>query len=176
MMEGSVGIQGVAPMIERTQPVTRPSESVLLVDDDQDLGDMFQLGLENAGFAVQRAADGMAAVDLVLRQPPDLVLMDQGLPGLNGLQALEQLQSNRRGLPVPVVMFSNADDDALVRKAFALGALEWVVKAGITPRQLAGRVRTWLDAVYRPDAARRFRSSMSWDATITSDIQASPSA
>jgi DNA-binding response OmpR family regulator len=163
-------------MIERTQPVTRPNESVLLVDDDQDLGDMFQLGLENAGFAVQRAADGMAAVDLVLRQPPDLVLMDQGLPGLNGLEALEQLRSNRRGLPVPVVMFSNADDDALVRKAFALGAIEWVVKAGITPRQLAGRVRTWLDSVYRPDARRRVRSSMSWDAMITSDIQANPSA
>lgn len=163
-------------MIERTQPVTRLSESVLLVDDDQDLGDMFQLGLENAGFAVQRAADGMAAVDLVLRQPPDLVLMDQGLPGLNGLQALERLRANRRGLPVPVVMFSNADDDALVRKAFALGALEWVVKAGISPRQLAGRVRTWLDAVYRPDGGRRFQSSMSSNATITSDIQASPSA
>jgi len=163
-------------MIERTQPVTRLSESVLLVDDDQDLGDMFQLGLENAGFAVQRAADGMAAVDLVLRKPPDLVLMDQGLPGLNGLQALERLRANRRGLPVPVVTFSNADDDALVRKAFALGALEWVVKAGISPRQLAGRVRTWLDAVYRPDGGRRFQSSMSSNATITSDIQASPSA
>ena len=73
-------------------------------------------------------------------------------------------------------MFSNADDDALVRKAFALGAIEWVVKAGITPRQLAGRVRAWLDAVYRPDARPRVRSSMSWDAMITSDIQASPSA
>ena len=163
-------------MIERTQPVTCPRESVLLVDDDQDLGDMFQLGLENAGFAVQRAADGMAAVDLVLRQPPDLVLMDQGLPGLNGLQALERLRSKRRGLPVPVVMFSNADDDALVRKAFALGALEWVVKAGITPRQLAGRVRTWLDAVYRPHAGPRVGSSLRRDAIITSDIQASPSA
>ncbi len=95
-------------MIEKTQPVTRPSESVLLVDDDQDLGDMFQLGL--------------------------------------------------------------------VRKAIALGALEWVVKAGISPRQLAGRVRTWLDAAYRPDARRRFGSSPSRDATITSDIQASHSA
>jgi DNA-binding response OmpR family regulator len=163
-------------MIERTQPVTRPRESILLVDDDRDLGDMFQLGLENAGFAVQRADNGMAAVDLVLREPPDLVLMDQGLPGLNGLQALEQLRSNRRGNPVPVVMFSNADDDALVRRAFALGALEWVVKAAISPRQLAGRVRNWLDAVYRPDARRRVRSSTSRDATITRDIQVSPSA
>jgi DNA-binding response OmpR family regulator len=163
-------------MIERTQPVTRPRESILLVDDDRDLGDMFQLGLENAGFAVQRADNGMAAVDLVLREPPDLVLMDQGLPGLNGLQALEQLRSNRRGNLVPVVMFSNADDDALVRRAFALGALEWVVKAAISPRQLAGRVRSWLDAVYRPDARRRFRSSTSSDATITRDIQVSPSA
>jgi DNA-binding response OmpR family regulator len=163
-------------MIERTQPVTRPRESILLVDDDRDLGDMFQLGLENAGFAVQRADNGMAAVNLVLREPPDLVLMDQGLPGLNGLQALEQLRSNRRGNPVPVVMFSNADDEALVRRAFALGALEWVVKAAISPRQLAGRVRSWLDAVYRPDARRRVRSSTSRDATITRDIQVSPSA
>src|SRR2546423_11576760 len=155
-------------MIERTQPVTRPSELILLVDDDQDLGDMFQLGLENAGFAVQRAADGMAAVALLLRQPPDLVLMDQGLPGLNGLQALERLRANRRGFPVPVVMFSNAGDDALVRKAIALGALEWVVKAGISPPQLAGRVRTRLDAPYLPDAPRRLPSAPRTDPTIPS--------
>jgi DNA-binding response OmpR family regulator len=162
-------------MIERTHPVAPAREAILLVDDDHDLGDMYQLGLESAGFAVQRADNGMAAVDLVLREPPDLVLMDQGLPVLDGLQALEQLRSNGRGLPVPVVMFSNADDDALIRKAFALGALEWVVKAGISPRQLAGRVRNWLDAVYAPDR-RRFRSSMSKGTTITSEIQVSPSA
>jgi DNA-binding response OmpR family regulator len=162
-------------MIERTHPVARAREAILLVDDDHDLGDMYQLGLESAGFAVQRADNGMAAVDLVLREPPDLVLMDQGLPVLDGLQALEQLRSDGRGLPVPVVMFSNADDDALIRKAFALGALEWVVKAGISPRQLAGRVRNWLDAVYAPDR-RRSRSSMSIETTITREIQVSPSA
>jgi len=138
-------------VIETTHPVARAREAILLVDDDPDLGDMYQVGLESAGFAVQRADNGMAAVDLVLRESPDLVLMDQGLPVLDGLQALEQLRSNGRGLPVPVVMFSNADDDALIRKAFALGALEWVVKAGTSPRQLAGRVRNWLDAVYAPD-------------------------
>ena len=162
-------------MIETTHPVARAREAILLVDDDPDLGDMYQVGLESAGFAVQRADNGMAAVDLVLRESPDLVLMDQGLPVLDGLQALEQLRSNGRGLPVPVVMFSNADDDALIRKAFALGALEWVVKAGTSPRQLAGRVRNWLDAAYAPDR-RRFRSSMSKGTTITSEIQVSPSA
>jgi CheY-like chemotaxis protein len=134
-------------MIERTQAIAHIRESILLVDDDQDLADMFQLGLESAGFAVQRADSGLAAVDLVWRERPDLVLMDQGLPGLNGLEALEQLGSNRHGLPVPVVMFSNSDDDDLVQQAFALGALEWVVKARVTPAQLAQRVATWLDGV-----------------------------
>src|SRR3979411_2113996 len=143
-------------MIESTEAIAHTRESILLVEDDQDLADMFQLGLESAGFAVERASDGLTAIDLALSRTPDLVLMDQGLPVLNGLEALERLRSNRRGVRLPVVMFSNRDDDDLVQQASALGAVEWVVKSRVTPGQLAQRVGTWLDgAASNPSRGER---------------------
>jgi DNA-binding response OmpR family regulator len=134
-----------------TQPTAyverQARESVLLVDDDRDLADMYRLGLESAGFAVRQAENGIDAVSQTFSETPDLILMDQGLPLMSGVEALGRLRSDRRGRLVPVVMFSNSADDELIRRALALGALEWVVKSAVSPTQLAQRVGAWLDGV-----------------------------
>jgi DNA-binding response OmpR family regulator len=121
---------------------------ILLVDDDVEIAEMYGLGMRSAGHQVRYAHDGQSAVRLALKEEPDLVLMDLHLPGTDGLGALRQLRSDPRGKSVRVVMFSNQNDDALVRTAQQLEA-SWVVKSTVTPRQLNERIEGWLGGFHR---------------------------
>ena len=81
-------------------------ENVLIVDDDQEITLGARLRLEAAGYAVLVAADGAEGVALAMETTPDLIVMDIQMPGVDGLTALTQLQSNPDTRQIPVVVLS----------------------------------------------------------------------
>jgi two-component system, OmpR family, KDP operon response regulator KdpE len=100
-------------------------KTILVVDDEPKIVDLARDYLEHAGFTVRTAADGEAALALVRRDRPDLVVLDLGLPGLAGIDVLRAL---RGWTSVPVIVLSARHDEQTKVAALDIGADDYVTK------------------------------------------------
>lgn len=116
------------------------ARSVLVVDDEPKIVETVGAYLRNAGFAVTTAADGEAAVAQARARPPDLVVLDLGLPGLDGLDVARDL---RRTSSVPIIMLTARGEETDRVLGLELGADDYLVKP-FSPRELVARVRAVL--------------------------------
>ena len=99
--------------------------SILVVEDDAGIRTALIRGLEDLGHAVDSVGGGLAALEAVVKNQPDVVLLDLGLPDIDGLQVLGML----RGVSdVPVIVITAQDDGAMVVAALDAGADDYVVK------------------------------------------------
>jgi DNA-binding response OmpR family regulator len=99
--------------------------SVVIVEDDPSIRTSLQHALEEQGHAIATSPNGVGALDLVVRTEPDVVLLDLGLPDIDGLKVLAML----RGVtPVPVIVITARDDDPTIVAALDAGADDYVVK------------------------------------------------
>ncbi len=104
------------------------AKSILVVDDDQFLAELLCRVLRAAGYTCDQATSGESALASVTREPPDLVVLDRGLPGMSGDDVVRRLRSDPRSREIPVIMLSGMaeEDDELI--GFALGADDYVSK------------------------------------------------
>ncbi|HSM94065.1 MAG TPA: diguanylate cyclase [Anaeromyxobacteraceae bacterium] len=107
------------------RPVARPR--ILVVDDDADLRDTLRLVLE-PGYEVLGADDGEAAVEVARAELPDLIVMDQFMPRLDGLGALERLRADPVTEDIPVILVSARADESIRVRALDLGAVDFLTK------------------------------------------------
>src|SRR4029450_13053318 len=113
---------------------------VLVVDDEQSLAKVVASYLEADGHQVTCVFDGPAAVDAARRQPPDVVVLDLGLPGLSGIEVCRQL---RTFTDCYVVMLTARTDEVDKLVGLGVGADDYLTKP-FSPRELVARVRAWL--------------------------------
>ena len=124
-------------------------KSILVVDDEPRIAELARDYLEHAGFAVRIAGTGDDALESVRRDRPDLVVLDLGLPGLDGLDVTREI---RRESNLPVIMLTARDDELDKLLGLELGADDYLTKP-FSPRELVARVRAVLrrvDAGSRP--------------------------
>ena len=126
------------------------SKTVLVVDDELKIVEVVGDYLRSAGFSVTTAADGEGAVASARARPPDLVLLDLGLPGLDGLDVAREL---RRASPVPIIMLTARGEEADRVLGLELGADDYLVKP-FSPRELLARVRAVLRRTDGPQTER----------------------
>jgi len=118
---------------------------ILVVEDDQALRDLYVLILKDAGFAVDEAADGEAALAAMQKGGYDLVLLDIVLPKLDGIKILEHLKTSQPdALNKKIVVLSNLGHDEIISNAMALGSVGYLIKSDYTPDQIVLRVREFL--------------------------------
>jgi DNA-binding response OmpR family regulator len=115
-------------------------QRILVVDDDPTVSDVVARYLEHAGYATTVVADGKVALDKAVSDPPDLVVLDLMLPGMDGLEVFTRL---RERAPVPVVMLTALGDEADRLVGLELGADDYVTKP-FSPRELVLRVQSVL--------------------------------
>lgn len=118
---------------------------VLLVDDDEDLLVALAAPLRRQGFDVAVATDAVTAVSTAVKRPPDVVIMDIGLPGGDGVMVLQRLRSLPRLSGVPVIMLSGRDPDRHRDEALAAGAAAYLTKP-VRPEALTAAVNEALGA------------------------------
>jgi excisionase family DNA binding protein len=110
--------------VGRSGPARRGGPLVLVVDDDPSVRGLLRAQLELGGYTVVEAESGERALAAISDQPPDLVLLDLVIPGVEGWQLLRELQE-RHGA-VPVVIFSGQVDDGAAAEAAHEGAQAFV--------------------------------------------------
>ena len=125
--------------------VDGPPPRVLLVDDDEVNLMLTSIALREAGFDVVEAADGAAALRQLEESPPDLVVLDALMPGMDGFETCKALRAMPGYAQVPVLMLTGLDDDASITRAYRAGATDFFVKT-TQWSLLAGRLRYMLRA------------------------------
>jgi len=128
---------------------------VLVVEDEPTIGDAVVQRLVAEGYQAELALDGLAALAAAAARPPDLVVLDVMLPGIDGLEVCRRLQAQS---PVPVLMVTARDDEADVLVGLAVGADDYLTKP-FSMRELVARVAALLRRVERArELAERDRS------------------
>ena len=126
---------------------------VLIADDDALLRDIATATLENAGFDVQVASTGKAAVAACAARLPDIALLDVEMPSGNGYEACAAIRAMPGGVNVPIVMVTGHDDPASIDQAYDVGATDFVVKP-INWALIVHRIRYVLRGARNLDALR----------------------
>jgi len=121
-------------------------KTILVVDDEPKIVDLARDYLEHAGFAVVSASDGPEALTRARADHPDLIVLDLGLPRVDGLDVARAL---RRDSNVPIVILSGRSDESDKLVGLELGADDYVTKP-FSPKELVARVRAVLRRVERP--------------------------
>ena len=120
----------------------RPPErlTVLLIDDQQEAREMYSRFFSFSGVGVTTAIDGREALELAQRYPPDVVVADVSMPGMNGFEFLRHLRVDPRLATTPVVVMTAYDRQYSERDAYAIGANAYLAKPCL-PAVLLAEVR-----------------------------------
>lgn len=132
------------PASGATEGHTAAGLRLLAVDDDVVLRTLTVTILSRMGYAITEAADGREALQLIDREPPDLVILDLDMPETSGLEVLRHLRSRAATADLPILILTGSADEATTRAAFEAGATDYLTKPFSIP-QLVARVQTWLE-------------------------------
>lgn len=125
------------------EPLEQAPKRVLVVEDDELDAALIQRVLQRGGFETLRARGGREALDLVGKEPPDLMVLDLWLPDLGGFDVLAELRRTSRIGRIPVLVLTAAASEERVERSFELGADDYVVKP-LATREFLARVRRLL--------------------------------
>jgi len=135
-----------------------PKERILVVDDEEDILELLRFNLSREGYDVTVTASGEEAIDIAGKLPPDLMILDLMLPGIDGLEATRILKRNPETRAIPIVMLTAKGEEPDVVAGLELGADDYIVKP-FSPRILLARVKAVLrrrrdDALETSDVVR----------------------
>jgi two-component system OmpR family response regulator len=117
--------------------------TILVADDDPDITDLISSVLSEDNHRVVSVWDGLAAIDLALREAPDIVILDLNMPKSDGFEVIRRLREHAPTRNTPIILLTANNDEGSAAKGFAGGADDFLVKP-FTPAHLRARVATWL--------------------------------
>jgi DNA-binding response OmpR family regulator len=120
------------------------AKKILLVDDEKDTATVFETALRQGGYEVTVANNGTSALSNAKTGAFDLILMDQMMPDISGIDALSTLKSDHATSQVPVAMLTNFSHDEMVKEALNRGAVDYILKYQISPQDLIAKVKALL--------------------------------
>ena len=147
--------------------MTTSNYTVLIIEDEKNISDFMSKALKSNDYRVITAVSGKAGLSLISSQCPDIILLDLGLPDMDGLDILTQL----RGLPreAPVIIISARDREAEKVRALDMGADDYVVKPfGVS--ELLARIRSALRRADRLKLSQGIQRSVYQIKDLTIDL------
>jgi len=117
--------------------------SIFVVEDDPDIADLIAHYLQKAGHAVKRLTSGTEVMPQLRAAPPDLVILDLMLPGMDGLLVCQAMRADATTASIPIIMLTARGDEADRIAGLELGADDYVTKP-FSPREIVARVRAIL--------------------------------
>lgn len=120
------------------------STKIAIIEDDQAISTMYRIKFEAEGYTVQTAANGKLGVSLVEEMKPDIILLDLMMPEMNGEEALVKIRKSAISKDTPVIILTNMGEQEAPEILKSLNVRKFIVKAEITPRQVAEMVKAEL--------------------------------
>jgi CheY-like chemotaxis protein len=111
-------------------------KSILIVEDDPELAEVYHTLLSQVGYKVLVAHNGEDALRVTADEQPKLILLDLRMPVMDGVEFLEKYKLKEKHPDVKVVIFSNYDMQDEIDDAYRLGAERYVLKAWASPKEL----------------------------------------
>ena len=135
--------------METSEKIPRPAATasaiprILVVEDEETLGELLSYNLESEGFFVECVERGDEADLRLLENPPDLVILDWMLPGVSGLEICRRMRARQATRALPVIMLTARGEEAERVRGLSTGADDYIVKPFSVP-ELIARVRALL--------------------------------
>jgi two-component system phosphate regulon response regulator PhoB len=126
-----------------------PHETILIVEDEKDIAELLAYNLKKEGFRTRIAETGEKGLALVSASPPNLILLDLMLPGVDGREVCRRLKAAETTRSIPIVMLTARGEDTDVVAGLELGADDYITKP-FSPKVLVARVRTVLRRLSEP--------------------------
>ncbi len=123
-------------------------ETILLVEDDNTLQEMYCEKFEMLDFKVMKANTGREGLANLEKKIPDIILLDILMPDMNGLEMLKEMKKSRQYRDIPVILLTNLGESKIdmdSELSFALGIKDYLIKTKHTPDDVANRVRQVLN-------------------------------
>ncbi len=141
-------------------------ESILIIEDDEDIQVLMQHNLQKEGFKITVAGSGEDGLNKIRKESFDCIILDLMLPGMDGLEVCRMMKMNAKTQGVPVIMVTAKGEEADVVTGLEMGADDYIVKP-FSPKVLVARVRSTL--------RRNTKSSYPSDSVLTiNDLEIHP--
>lgn len=119
---------------------------IAIVEDDPAISQMYRIKFEAEGYKVETAANGKVGLQLAEDMHPDIILLDLMMPEMNGDEMLAALRQTSWGKDMKVIILTNMGEQEAPASLRSLGVRKFIVKAEMTPRQVAEMVKAELAA------------------------------
>ena len=121
-------------------------KTIMIVEDDMFVMDIYHTKLKQVGFDVIAASNGLEALKILKEEKvvPDLILLDIIMPYLNGLEVLEEISKDEALKTIPVILLTNLSQKEEIDKGMSLGAKDFLIKSHFTPSEVMKKVNFFL--------------------------------
>jgi DNA-binding response OmpR family regulator len=117
---------------------------IAIVEDDQAISQMYRFKFEAENFTVETAENGKLGLELAEKMKPDIILLDLMMPEMNGDEMLAALRKTDWGKDIKVIILTNMGEQEVPEAVKSLGVAAVILKADMTPRQVAELVKEQL--------------------------------
>jgi two-component system response regulator MprA len=117
---------------------------IAIIEDDRAISQMYRIKFEAEDYEVETAENGVIGLELIKTMKPDIVLLDLMMPEMNGDEMLRKLRESDWGKKVKVIILTNIGEQEMPEDMKDLGISAFIVKADLTPRQVADMVKKQL--------------------------------
>ena len=120
---------------------------ILIVEDQMGFRRIYEDVLQSDGYQVLAAEDGEKGWEMAREKKPDLVLLDLGLPKMDGFEVLRRIRDDHETNGIPVIIFSVMGEEKDIKKALEMGANDYTVKGFYTPSQILSKIRGLISTI-----------------------------
>lgn len=119
---------------------------IAIIEDDLAISQMYRIKFEGEGYSVDTAENGKLGLALIEEMKPDIVLLDLMMPVMNGSEMLAKLRTTAWGRDIKIIVLTNMGEQEIPEEVKQLGVTDVILKADMTPRQVADLVKKQLGA------------------------------
>jgi DNA-binding response OmpR family regulator len=122
--------------------MTNAAPKVLIIEDDQLLGELLKETLKKSQYEVEWAEDGVRGMQQIKEFQPDLILLDIAMPRMDGYEVLSAKAKDATMKDIPVIIISNSGEPVEISRVLPLGVTDYLVKVQLTPEEVLEKVRS----------------------------------
>lgn len=120
------------------------AQTILVIEDDQFLRELMVRKIVSEGFNPLESETGEDGLVKIKKEKPDLVLLDIVLPGIDGIEVLKKAKEDPEISSIPIVILSNLAGPEEIERGLKLGAVDYLIKAHLTPREIVEKAKNYL--------------------------------